>query len=58
MYSFDDEDVQRIASSLMCEVGRGEGGRVCYVLEVEGKEKLVPVSETLTHILKSLYGNE
>ena len=29
---------------------------MCYVLEVDGKEKLVPVSDSLTHILSSLFG--
>ena len=46
-----------MTSLVMCEVGRGEEGRVCYVMEVEGREKHIPVSDTLTHILKSLYGN-
>ena len=41
----------------MCEVGRGEGGKVCYVVQKEGKQKSVSVSETLTHVLKSLNGN-
>lgn len=56
--SYDDVDVQRITSSLICGIGRGEGEKVCYVLEVDEKEKLVPVSDSLTHIFRSLYGEE
>ena len=41
---------------LICEVRRAEEGGVCYVLEVDEKEKLVPVSDSLTHILTSLFG--
>ena len=52
-----------MAPSLMCKLGvdeRGRGGereRVCYVLDEDGKEKKVSVSENLTHILRNLHGN-
>ena len=42
----------------MCDVVKGEEGGVCYCLEVEGKEKRVPVADALTHIFQSLYGNQ
>ena len=58
IYSFGDEEVQSVVSLVMCEVVRGEEEKVCYVVEVEGKRKQVSVSDSLTHILKSLYGND
>ena len=57
-FSFDDEEVGEIASTLTCDVGRGEGGRVCYVIpEDGGKQKEVKVSDSLTLVLRSLHGN-
>ena len=56
--SFDDEYVGRIASSVTGKVVRGEDGRVCYLVKEREREKQVPVSDSLTLILKSLHGNQ
>jgi molecular chaperone DnaK (HSP70) len=53
--SFDDEDVEKIASILTCEVGRSEEGTVCYLVKEGEREKLVPVSDSLTLVLGSLH---
>ena len=57
-FSFDDEGVREVESSLTCKLGRGEEGRVCYVIPVKGgSERKVSVEDGLTKILQSLHGN-
>ena len=56
--SFDDEDVEKIASILTCKVGKGEEGMVCYLVKEGEREKPIPVSDSLTLVLRSLYGNK
>lgn len=54
----DDDDKERLAGQLTYGISRdSDDCSVCYILKDDKKEKSIPVTNSLTLILKSLHGN-